>query len=157
MSDTPNATNQALSFSPVLKAFKDAAGSFQIGASARDYVERTAGRAQETLTGIHDNAASVSRSLEAAAVQSVETYANVTRNVAELAFRNAQAQLGLVQKLAGVTSLEQAISVYAEYAKNASETNLAAMRGAAEYVKERVTEGATNARDNLAKAFPRAA
>ena len=39
----------------------------------------------------------------------------------------------------------------------ASETNLAAYRGNAEYVKERVTEGAATARENLSKAFPRAA
>ena len=47
--------------------------------------------------------------------------------------------------------------VYADYVKNTSETNLAAYRGNAEYVKERVTEGAATARENLSKAFPRAA
>ena len=145
------------SFEPVLKALKDVTGQFQFGNSAREYVERSATRTQEALTGMHDNAASLSRSFEAAAIHGVETYANVTRNVAELAYRNAQAQLGLVQTLAGVKSFEEGVRVYTDYLKNASETNLAALRGAADYVKDRVTEGASNARENLAKAFPRAA
>ncbi|MBV8848941.1 MAG: phasin family protein [Methylobacteriaceae bacterium] len=145
------------SFEPVMKALKDVTGQFQFGTAAREYVERGAARAQETLTGFHDNAASLSRSLEASAIHGVETYANVSRNVAELAYRNAQAQLGLVQALAGVKSFEEGVRVYADFLKNANETNLAAMRGAADYVKDRVTEGATNARENLAKVFPRAA
>jgi hypothetical protein len=155
MSDT--ATTTIPSFEPVLKALKDVTGEFQFSTAAREYVERGASRAQETLTGIHDNAASLSRSLEASAIHGVETYANVSRNVAELASRNAQAQLGLIQSLAGVKSFEEGVRVYTDYLKNASETNLAALRGAADYVKDRVTEGATNARENLAKVFPRAA
>jgi hypothetical protein len=145
------------SFEPVLNALKDVTGQFQFGAAAREYAERSASKAQETLTSAHENATSLSRSLEASALHGVETYANVTRNVAELAYRNAQAQLGLIQTLAGVKSFEEGVRVYADYLKNASETNLAALRGAADYVKDRVTEGATNARENLAKVFPRAA
>jgi len=55
------------------------------------------------------------------------------------------------------TPRSEAFRVYADYVKNTSETNLAAYRGNAEYVKERVTEGAATARENLSKAFPRAA
>jgi hypothetical protein len=156
MSDTPN-TTEALPFAPVLKALKDVTGQFQLGTAAREYAERSASKAQETLTGVHENTISLSRSLEASALHGVETYANVTRNVAELAYRNARAQLGLIQTLAGVKSFEEGVRVYTDYLKNASETNRAALRGAADYVKDRVTEGATTARENLSKAFPRAA
>jgi hypothetical protein len=145
------------SFEPVLKALKDVTGNFQLGTAGREYVERAASRAQESLTSYHENATSFSRSLEASAIHGVETYANVTRNIAELAYRNAQAQLGLVQTLAGVKSFEEGVRVYTDYLKNANESNLAALRGAADYVKDRVTEGATTARENLAKVFPRAA
>jgi hypothetical protein len=155
MSDT-NVT-QIPGFEPVLKALKDVTGNFQLGTAAREYVERAAVRAQESLTGYHENATSASRSLETAIVHGIETYANVTRNAAELAFRNAQAQLDLVKSLSGAKSFEEGVRVYQDYLKNASETNLAALRGAADYVKDRVTEGATNARENLAKVFPRAA
>ena len=48
MSDT-NVT-QIPSFEPVLKALKDVTGQFQLGTAAREYVERSAGRAQESLT-----------------------------------------------------------------------------------------------------------
>ncbi|GAC1331577.1 MAG: hypothetical protein NVSMB26_10150 [Beijerinckiaceae bacterium] len=150
-------TTQTTTISPILDAFKDVAGRFQVGPAARDYIERGASRAQETLTGIHDNAASFSRSIEAAALRAVETQATVSRNVAQLFYTNAQASLGLVQSLAGSKSLEDAVKVYADYLKNTSETNLAAFRGAAEYVKERVTEGATKAGEDISKAFPRAA
>jgi hypothetical protein len=145
------------SFEPVLKALKDVTGNFQLGTAAREYVERGAARAQESLTSYHENATSFSRSLETAVVHGVETYANVSRNAAELAFRNAQAQLELVKSLAGAKSFEEGVRVYSDYLKNANETNMAALRGAADYVKDRVTEGATNARENLAKVFPRAA
>ncbi len=155
MSDT-NVT-QIPSFEPVLKALKDVTGQFQLGTAAREYVERSAGRAQELLTSYHENATSFSRSLETAIVHGVETYANVSRNAAELAFRNAQAQLELVKSLSGAKSFEEGVRIYSDYLKNANETNLAALRGAADYVKDRVTEGATNARENLAKVFPRAA
>jgi hypothetical protein len=155
MSDT--ATTTIPSFEPVLKALKDVTGQFQFGTAAREYVERSASRAQESLTKYHDNATSFSRSLEVSAFHGIETYANISRNAAELAYRNAQAQLGLVQSLAGVKSFEEGVRVYTDYLKNANETNLAALRGAADYVKDRVTEGATNARENLAKVFPRAA
>jgi hypothetical protein len=155
MSDT-NVT-QIPSFEPVLKALKDVTGNFQLGTAAREYVERAAVRAQESLTSYHENATSASRSLETAIVHGIETYANVSRNAAELAFRNAQAQLDLVKSLSGAKSFEEGVRVYQDYLKNASETNLAALRGAADYVKDRVTEGATNARENLAKVFPRAA
>jgi hypothetical protein len=155
MSDTK--VTQIPGFEPVLKALKDVTGNFQLGTAAREYVERAAVRAKESLTGYHENATSASRSLETAIVHGIETYANVTRNAAELAFRNAQAQLDLVKSLSGAKSFEEGVRVYQDYLKNASETNLAALRGAADYVKDRVTEGATNARENLAKVFPRAA
>ncbi|HEX3182346.1 MAG TPA: hypothetical protein VHR44_14005 [Beijerinckiaceae bacterium] len=155
MSDT-NVT-KIPSFEPVLKALKDVTGQFQLGTAAREYVERSASRAQESLTSYHENATSFSRSLETAIVHGVETYANVSRNAAELAFRNAQAQLELVKSLSGAKSFEEGVRIYSDYLKNANETNLAALRGAADYVKDRVTEGATNARENLAKVFPRAA
>ena len=145
------------SFEPVLKALKDVTGNFQFGTAGREFVERSAVRAQDSLTSYHENAASFSRSLESAVVHGVETYANISRNAAELAFRNAQAQLELVKSLSGVKSFEEGVRVYQDYLKNANETNLAALRGAADYVKDRVTEGATNARENLAKVFPRAA
>ena len=153
MSDTPN--TEALPFAPVLKALKDVTGKFQFGTAAREYAERSASKAQETLTGVHENATSLSRSLEASALHGVET--NFTRNAAELAYRNAQAQLGVIQTLAGAKSLQEGVRVYADYLKNASETNRAAMRGAAEYLKDRVAESASNARENLSKVFPRAA
>ena len=102
MSDT-NVT-QIPSFEPVLKALKDVTGQFQLGTAAREYVERSASRAQESLTSYHENATSFSRSLETAIVHGVETYANVSRNAAELAFRNAQAQLELVKSLSGAKS-----------------------------------------------------
>jgi hypothetical protein len=155
VSDT-NVT-QIPSLEPVLKALKDVTGQFQFGTAAREYVERSASRAKESLTSYHGNATSFSRSLETAVVHGVETYANISRNAAELAFRNAQAQLDLIKSLSGVKSFEEGVRVYSDYLKNANETNLAALRGAADYVKDRVTEGATNARENLAKVFPRAA
>src|SRR3954451_7796922 len=58
MSDT--ATTTIPSFEPVLKALKDVTGQFQFGAAAREYVERSASRAQESLTKYHDNATSFS-------------------------------------------------------------------------------------------------
>ena len=155
MSDT-NVT-QIPSFEPVLKALKEVTGQFQFGTAAREFVERSASRTQEALTSYHENATSFSRSLESAVVHGVETYANISRNAAELAYRNAQAQLDLVKNLSGAKSFEEGARVYQDYLKNANETNLAALRGAAEYVKDRVTEGATNVRENLAKVFPRAA
>jgi hypothetical protein len=148
---------QAFSFAPVLNALKETTGQFQFGPAVREYVERSAARTQESLTSYHENATSFSRSLEAAAVHGIETYANISRNAAELAYRNAQAQLELVKTLAGVKSMEEGVRVYQDYLKNANETNLAALRGAADYVKDRVTEGAATARENLAKVFPRAA
>jgi hypothetical protein len=156
MSDTQN-TTESLPFASVLKALKDVTGQFQFGTAAREYAQRSASKAQETLTGVHENATSLSRSLEASALHGVETYANFTRNAAELAYRNAQAQLGVIQTLAGAKSLQEGVRVYADYLKNASETNRAAMRGAAEYLKDRVAESASNARENLSKVFPRAA
>ena len=131
--------------------------SQRIDAPARDHVERSAASAQKTLTGIHEAATSLSGSLESAVLHAVETNANVNRNIAQLLYKNAQASLGLIQTLSGVKSLEEAFRVYADYVKNTSETNLAAHRGNAEYVRERVTEGAATARENLSKAFPRAA
>ena len=149
MSDT--ATTTIPSFEPVLKALKDVTGQFQFGTAAREYVERSASRAQESLTRYHHNATSFSRSLEVSAFHGIETYANISRNAAELAYRNARAQLGLVQSLAGVKSFEEGVRVYTDYLKNANETNLAALRGAADYVKDRVTEALTGD-ENLLRA-----
>jgi hypothetical protein len=131
--------------------------SLRIDAPVREYVGRSAAGAQKTLTGIHEAAASLAGSLESAVLHAVETNAQVNRNIAQLLYKNAQASIGLIQTLSGVKSLEAGIRVYADYLKNTSETNLASYRGSADYVRERVAEGATTARDNLSKAFPRAA
>lgn len=150
---SPNNTeNNGLNATEAMKQ-----GLLHIDAPAREYVERSAASAQKTLTGIHEAATSLSGSLESTVLHAVETNANVNRNIAQLLYKNAQASLGLIQTLSGVKSLEEAFRVYADYVKNTSETNLAAYRGNAEYVKERVTEGAATARENLSKAFPRAA
>jgi hypothetical protein len=132
-------------------------GLLRIDAPAREYVERSAASAQKTLTGIHEAATSLSGSLESAILHAVETNARVNRNIAELVYKNTQASIGLIQTLSGVKTFDKAFQVYADYLKNMNETNLASYRGSAEYVRERVTEGATTARDNLSKAFPRAA
>jgi hypothetical protein len=131
--------------------------SQRIDAPARQYVGRTAASAQKTLTGVHEAATSLASSLESAVLHAVETNAQVNRNIAQLLYNNAQASIGLIQTLSGVKSLEGAFRVYADYLKNMSETNLASYRGSAEYVNGRMTEGATTARENLSKAFPRAA
>jgi len=132
-------------------------GLLRIDAPAREYVERSAASAQKTLTGIHEAGTSLSGSFESAVLHAVETNAKVSRNFADLVYKNTQASIGLIQTLSGVRTLQGAFQVYADYLKNMSETNFASYRGSAEYVRERVTEGATTARDNLSKAFPRAA
>jgi hypothetical protein len=128
-------------------------GLLRIDAPAREY----AASAQKTLTGIHEAGTSLSGSFESAVLHAVETNAKVSRNFADLVYKNTQASIGLIQTLSGVRTLQGAFQVYADYLKNMSETNLASYRGSAEYVRERVTEGATTARENLSKAFPRAA
>jgi hypothetical protein len=128
-------------------------GLLRIDAPAREY----AASAQKTLTGIHEAGTSLSGSLESAALHAIETNAKVNRNFADFVHKNTQASIGLFQTLSGVRTLQGAFQVYADYLKNMSETNLASYRGSAEYVRERVTEGATTARENLSKAFPRAA
>ena len=149
----PNATeNNGLNANEMTKQW-----SLRIDAPARQYVERSAAGAQKTLTGIHEAATSLSGSLESAVLHAVETNAQVNRNIAQLLYSNAQAYIGLIQTLSGVKSLEEAFRVYAEYLKNMGETNLASYRGSAEYVNGRVTEGAATARENISKAFPRAA
>jgi hypothetical protein len=150
---SPNTTrNNELNANEAMKQW-----SLRIDAPAREYVAQTAASAQKTLTGVHEAATSVAGSLESAVLHAVETNAQVNRNLAQLLYKNAQASIGLIQTLSGVKSLEGAFRVYADYLKNMSETNLASYRGSAEYVRERVTEGATTARENLSKAFPRAA
>ena len=150
---SPNNTeNNGLNATEAMKQ-----GLLHIDAPAREYVERSAASAQKTLTGIHEAGTSHSGSFESAVLHAVETNAKVSRNFADLVYKNTQASIGLIQTLSGVKSLEEAFRVYADYVKNTSETNLAAYRGNAEYVKERVTEGAATARENLSKAFPRAA
>jgi hypothetical protein len=128
-------------------------GLLRIDAPAREY----AASAQKTLTGIHEAGTSLSGSLESAVLHAIETNAKVNRNFADFVHKNTQASIGLFQTLSGVRTLQGAFQVYADYLKNMSETNLASYRGSAEYVRERVTEGATTARENLSKAFPRAA
>ena len=150
---SPNTTeNNGLNATEAMKQW-----SQRIDGPAREYVERSAASAQKTLTGIHEAATSLSGSLESAVLHAVETNAHVNRNIAQLLYGNAQASIGLIQTLSGVKSLEQAFRVYADYLKNMGETNLASYRGSAEYVNGRVTEGAATARENISKAFPRAA
>ena len=149
----PNPTeNNGLNAKEVMKQW-----SLRIDAPAREYVGRSAASAQKTLTGIHEAATSLSGSLESAVLHAMETNAQVNRNIAQLLYGNAQAWIGLIQTLSGVKSLEEGVRVYADYLKNMSETNLASYRGSAEYVNGRVTEGAATARENISKAFPRAA
>ena len=150
---SPNNTeNNGLNATEAMKQ-----GLLHIDAPAREYVERSAASAQKTLTGIHEAGTSLSGSFESAVLHAVETNAKVSRNFADLVYKNTQASIRLIQTLSGVRTLQGAFQVYADYLKNMSETNFASYRGSAEYVRERVTEGATTARDNLSKAFPRAA
>jgi hypothetical protein len=150
---SPNNTeNNGLNATEAMKQ-----GLLHIDAPAREYVERSAASAQKTLTGIHEAGTSHSGSFESAVLHAVETNAKVSRNFADLVYKNTQASIRLIQTLSGVRTLQGAFQVYADYLKNMSETNFASYRGSAEYVRERVTEGATTARDNLSKAFPRAA
>ena len=150
---SPNNTeNNGLNATEAMKQ-----GLLHIDAPAREYVERSAASAQKTLTGIHEAGTSLSGSFESAVLHAVETNAKVSRNFADLVYKNTQAWIGIIQTLSGVRTLQGAFQVYADYLKNMSETNLASYRGSAEYVRERVTEGATTACENLSKAFPRAA
>jgi hypothetical protein len=150
---SPNNTeNNGLNATEAMKQ-----GLLHIDAPAREYVERSAASAQKTLTGIHEAGTSLSGSFESAVLHAVETNAKVSRNFADLVYKNTQASIRLIQTLSGVRTLQGAFQVYADYLKNMSETNFASYRGSAEYVRERVTEGATTARDNLSKALPRAA
>ena len=123
-------------------AFEGMPSKLEIPAAARDFVKRAATSAKQRAEGAHDGAASLTDNAEKFAASFFGGYANFTRGLLDMALANVQHTLSTVEKLAGATSINEAVALQADFVRENASANIERIRGAAETARDSMAEGA---------------
>jgi hypothetical protein len=128
----------------------------KIPAAARDFVQRSTATAKDRAASAHAGAGKAVTALQDIATVSVNGTALVRRTLLDSAYQNVESTLGMIEKLAGATSLSEAMGIQLDFARNYGKAYAEQVRKVAEVVTKNYADGRQVARDAFAKVAPQA-
>jgi phasin len=143
-------------FAPVTEAFKNLQ-SMEVPESAREFVKRTASTAKERAAEVYAGSERVSAAIETAVADSVSEAAKIGRNIQQAIYQDTEAFLAGVDKLASAKTLNEAVQVQSDFARERGEVLVSRAKATTEYFGKLVANGARAAQDNFAKAYNKTA
>ncbi len=138
-------------FASVQQAFENVQGNFEVPATARDFVKRTASSVKEGAETAHTRAAEATKSAEKFAASFVGGYASFTRGLLDATLANVQHAVSTAEKVAGAQSINEAFQIQADFVRESARANFERVRTVADTAKSVVTEGAKNAQAEFSK------
>src|SRR5438874_9275695 len=154
---TETETNPALNtvkeaFAPVTEALKNFQ-SREVPEAAREFVKKTAGTTKERAADLHAGSEKGTAVIESAVAGSVSEAANISRNIQQALYQDAEAFFAGIDKLASAKSLNEAVQIQSEMVRARGELLASRAKSTTEYLGNLVADGAKSAQDNFAKGY----
>jgi hypothetical protein len=153
MTAKKNATPASNYFATVTEALENVQSKIEVPAAARDFVKKGASTAKERVETAHEGALKFANGAEKLALSFVGGYANFARGVIDAAVANVQHGLNTVEKVAGAKSINEAVTIQVEAARESANANMERARTVAETARTAVTEGAKEVQAQLSKLY----
>lgn len=143
-------------FAPVNEAFSKLQ-NMEVPEAARDFVKRAAGTAKDRAADIHAGSEKVTNALESAATGTVSEIANISRNIQQAMYADAEAFYAGIDKLASAKSLSEVFQIQSDLVRARGEVLMGRAKSTTEYFGKLVADGAKTAQDNLTKVYAKSA
>ena len=137
-------------FAPVTDALKNIQ-NLEVPEAAREFVKKTAGTAKERAADLHAGSEKVTAAIETAVAGSVSEAAQISRNIQDAIYQDAEAFFAGIDRLASVKSLNEAVQIQSDMVRARGEVFMSRAKSTTEYLGKLVTDGAKTAQDNLSK------
>jgi phasin len=125
----------------------------EVPESAREFVKRTAATAKERAAEVFAGSEKVTAAIESAAADSVSEAAKIGRNIQQAIYQDAEAFFAGLDKLASAKTLNDAVQIQSDLARERGEALISRAKSTTEYLGKLVANGAKTAQDNLAKVY----
>nr|WHW29410.1 putative phasin family protein [uncultured bacterium] len=121
---------------------------------AREFVRRSASSAKERSDDMLETTEKFNSGLESVLTRAAGGYVSLLGGIASATHDNFNRALTTMEKLAGATSVSEAVRIQADYVRDNTTANLTLVREAADNVREVSTEGYDAVRKNVSKVWP---
>jgi hypothetical protein len=125
--------------------------------AARDFVLRAAKTAKEQAESLRNGAEKATSTLESTLNTSVATVADASRALQGALYKDVEATLAAVEKLASSKSLAEAAQVHVEFLNQRGQVGLERFKSATDYLANALQSASKTVQDNIAKMSERAA
>lgn len=140
-------------FASVTEALENVQSKIEVPAAARDFVKKGASTAKERVETVHAGAIKFANGAEKLAVSFVGGYANFGRGLIDATVANVQHALSTVEKVAAAKSINEAVTIQVEAARESANANMERARNVAESARTAVTEGAKEVQAQISKLY----
>jgi len=125
-------------------------------AGAREFVLRAAKTAKEQAESLRSGAEKATSNIEPAFNTSVATVADASRAMQGALYKDVEATLAAVEKLASSKSLAEAARVHVEFLNQRGQVGLDRVKSATDYLANALQSASKAVQDNIAKMSERA-
>lgn len=153
MTTKKNAAPASNYFASVTEALENVQSKIEVPAAARDFVMKGASTAKERVETAHEGALKFANGAEKVAASFVGGYANFARGLIDATVANVQHTLNTVEKVAGAKSINEAVTIQVEAARESATANMDRARSVAETVRAAVTEGGKEVQAQFSKLY----
>ena len=127
--------------------------NMEVPESTREFVKRTASTAKERAAEAYAGSEKVTAAIETAVADSVSEAAKISRNIQQAIYQDAEAFFAGLDQLASAKTLNEAVKIQSDLARERGEVFVSRAKSTAEYLGKLVSNGAKSAQDNLAKVY----
>src|ERR1700761_1114792 len=136
-------------FAPVTDALKN----LQVPDAARDFVRQSTNTAKDRAADLKAGSENVTAAIETAVTGSLTQAAQISRNIQQALFQDAESLFAGIDKLASAKSFSEAVQIQTDMVRAGGETFAARAKSSTEYLGRLVADTAKTAQDNLSKAY----
>ena len=119
--------------------------------ATRDFVMRAAKAAKEQAATFNRGAEKTTAVLESAIASSATTVADAARAMQSAIYRDVEAAIANVEKLAASRSLAEAAQLHVEFLSQRSQVSLERFKSATDYMAKAMQSASKTASENIAK------
>src|SRR3954449_8919031 len=143
-------------FAPVTDALKNFQ-NMEVPEAAREFVKKQTEAAKVRAADLHAGSEKVTAAIETAVADSVSEVANISRNIQQALYQDAEAFFAGIDKLASAKSLNEAVQIQSDMVRARGEVLVSRAKSTTEYLGKLIADGAKTAQDNFAKAYNKTA
>jgi hypothetical protein len=139
-------------FDGFTRAFDDVGAKVQVPEAARDFFRTQAATASQRAEDLHRQAKSLADQSKTAFGPFAGSFDTVTRAMLDASLANTQHYFATIEKLADANSVGEALTIQADYVREATAANMERIRTGADQAKTLMAENAKVVQEQVKKA-----